>query len=83
MRGRRGKYLPRLDLQARKTLDVSSNGRNSTLAADMVELRATFNLFNGFSDQARIEQANQNLNRSMDLRDKACVDTRQNTGYRT
>lgn len=77
VRGKRGRYYPRLDLQARKTLDVSSNGSNSTLAADMVELRATFNLFNGFSDEARIEEANQNLNRSMDLRDKACVDTRQ------
>jgi outer membrane protein, adhesin transport system len=77
LRGSRGKYMPTLDLQARKTLDVSSNGRNSSQAADIVELTATFNLFNGFSDQARIEQSNQNLNRSMDLRDKACVDTRQ------
>ncbi|MEE9332021.1 MAG: TolC family outer membrane protein [Methylophilaceae bacterium] len=75
--GKRSKYMPRLDLQARKNLDVSSNGRNSSLAADMVELTATFNLFNGFTDKARIEQANENLNRSFDLRDKACVDTRQ------
>jgi len=77
VRGKRGKYFPRVDLQGRKTLDVSSNGENSSLAADMIELKATFNLFNGFTDQARIAQANQNLNRSMDLRDKACVDIRQ------
>jgi len=77
VRGKKGKYYPRLDLQGRKTLDVSSNGENSSLAADMIELRATFNLFNGFTDQARIAQANQTLNRSMDLRDKACVDIRQ------
>jgi outer membrane protein, adhesin transport system len=77
VRGKRGKYMPRLDLQARKTLDVSSNGENSSQAADIVELTATFNLFNGFSDQAGIAQSNENLNRSMDLRDKACVDTRQ------
>ncbi len=43
----------------------------------MVELTATFNLFNGFTDKARIEQAGEHLNRSLDLRDKACVDTRQ------
>lgn len=77
LRRSRGGYFPRLDLQARKTLDVASNGRNSSLAADAVELTATFNLFRGFSDKARIEQSNENLNRSMDLRDKACVDTRQ------
>ncbi len=77
VRGKKGKYYPRVDLQGRKTLDVSSNGENSSLAADMIELKATFNLFNGFTDQARIAQANQTLNRSMDLRDKACVDIRQ------
>lgn len=77
LRGSRSGYMPQLDLQARKTLDVSSNGQNSSLAADIVELTATFNLFRGFSDQARIQQSNENLNRSMDLRDKACVDTRQ------
>lgn len=77
LRRSRGGYFPRLDLQARKTLDVASNGQNSSLAADAVELTATFNLFRGFSDQARIQQSNENLNRSMDLRDKACVDTRQ------
>jgi adhesin transport system outer membrane protein len=69
--------MPRLDLQARKNLDVSSNGRNSSAAADLVELTATFNLFNGFTDQAEIAKSSENLNRSHDLRDKACVDTRQ------
>ncbi len=77
VRGRKGRYFPRVDLQARKNLDVSSDERNSSLAADMVELTATFNLFNGFSDQAGIAQSAENLNRSYDLRDKACVDTRQ------
>ena len=77
VRGKRGKYMPRLDLQARKNLNVSSNGQNSSLAADMVQLTATFNLFNGFSDQAGIAESAENLNRSLDLRDKACVDTRQ------
>jgi outer membrane protein, adhesin transport system len=71
------KYLPRLDLQARKNLYASNDGRNSSSAADMLELTASFNLFNGFSDKAAISQTLEKLNVSNDLRDKACVDTRQ------
>lgn len=71
------KYLPRFDLQARKNLGTSSDGRNSTSAADVLELTMNFNLFNGFSDKAAVSQTVEKLNRSNDLRDKACVDTRQ------
>ncbi|HEY3300806.1 MAG TPA: TolC family outer membrane protein [Methylophilaceae bacterium] len=75
--GKRSKYLPRLDLQATKNLDVSDNGKNSTLAADVLQLTASINLFNGFSDKANISQSAERLNASQDFRDKACVDTRQ------
>jgi adhesin transport system outer membrane protein len=71
------RYLPRFDLQARKNLGTSSDGRNSTAAADLLEITMNFNLFNGFSDKASISQTVEKLNRSNDLRDKACVDTRQ------
>lgn len=71
------RYLPRFDLQARKNLGTSSDGRNSTAAADLLEVTMNFNLFNGFSDKAAIDQTLQKLNRSNDLRDKACIDTRQ------
>ena len=71
------KYYPRLDLQARKNLGTSSDGRNSTNAADVLELSMNFNLFNGFSDKASISQAVERLNTSNDFRDKACIDTRQ------
>ena len=74
---REGKYYPRLDLQARKNLDVSNDGRNSTSASDVLELTMNFNLFNGFTDKNLIKQSAQKLNNSQDLRDKACVDTRQ------
>ncbi|HSI43510.1 MAG TPA: TolC family outer membrane protein [Methylotenera sp.] len=74
---REGKYYPRLDLQARKNLDVSNDGRNSASASDVLELTVNFNLFNGFTDQNLIKQSAQKLNNSQDLRDKACVDTRQ------
>ncbi len=71
------RFMPRLDLQARKNLGTSSDGRNSTNAADVLELTASFNLFNGFSDKAATSQFIEKLNTSNDLRDKACVDTRQ------
>ena len=74
---KRAKYYPRLDLQATKNLQTSSNGENSVLAADLLQLTATFNLFNGLSDKANISQAAEKLNTSQDLRDKACIDTRQ------
>lgn len=71
------RYLPRLDLQARKNLGTSSDGRNSTNAADVLELTMNFNLFNGFSDKAAVSQTIEKLNTAHDMRDKACVDTRQ------
>lgn len=74
---RRGVYSPRLDLQARKNLDVSSDGANSTSAADVLELTLRFNLFNGGSDRAAVNQTLERLNNSEALRDRACVDTRQ------
>jgi outer membrane protein, adhesin transport system len=72
-----GRFMPRLDLQARKNLGTSNDGRNSTNAADVLELTANFNLFNGFSDKAMVGQAIEKMNTANDVRDKACVDTRQ------
>lgn len=71
------KYLPRFDLEARKNLGTSSDGRNSTSAADVLQLTMNWNIFNGLSDKAAVSQNVEKLNRSHDLRDKACVDTRQ------
>lgn len=71
------RYYPRLDLQARKNLGTSSDGRYSNSAADLLELTMNFNLFNGFSDKNSISAAAQKLNGAQDMRDKACIDTRQ------
>jgi len=71
------RYMPRLDLQARKNLGTSSDGENSNAAADVLELTMNFNLFNGFSDSNLVKQSAERLNGSRDLRDKACVDARQ------
>jgi len=77
VKNKQAKYMPKLDLQVKKNLDVSSNGTNSISAADTAELTLTFNLFNGLTDRAVINQTIEKLNTSQDLRDKACVDTRQ------
>lgn len=74
---RESRYYPKLDLQAHKNLGVSNDGRFSSGAADLLELTMNFNLFNGFSDKNGIKQTAEKLNNSKDLRDKACVDTRQ------
>lgn len=71
------RYMPRLDLQARKNLGASSDGENNSSAADVLEITMNFNLFNGFSDRNLIKQTAEKLNSSRDMRDKACVDTRQ------
>ena len=71
------KYLPRVDLQARKNLGTSNDGRNSTSAADLLEITMNFNLFNGFTDKSLVSQTIEKLNTANDQRDKACVDTRQ------
>ncbi len=77
IRAREGRYYPRLDLQARKNLGTSSDGRDSLNAADVLELTMNFNLFNGFTDQNTVKQTAQKLNGAHDARDKSCVDTRQ------
>lgn len=74
---KKGLYSPRLDLQARKNLDVSSDGANSVSAADVLELTVRFNLFNGFADKAAVNQSRERLNTGEAQRDRACVDTRQ------
>lgn len=74
---REAKYLPRLDLQARKNLGTSNDGRNSTSSADLLELTMNFNLFNGGTDKALVNQTIEKMNTASDQRDKACVDTRQ------
>lgn len=74
---RESKYMPRFDLNAHKNLHTSRDGRNSTNAADVLELTMNFNLFNGFSDKAAVSQTIEKMNVATDMRDKACVDTRQ------
>ena len=74
---RRAAYSPRLDFRARadnseNTLNVIGDRINN-----VAEVVLTYNLFNGGSDRARERQYMERRNLAVDLRDKACRDTRQ------
>ena len=74
---RKGAYGPRVDFRLRKEhsagLSMAAANPNATAA----EFVLTWNLFNGFGDRARERQFAEQVNVAMDLRDKACRDTRQ------
>ena len=74
---RRAAYSPRLDFRARA--DNSENALNviGDRINNVAEVVVTYNLFNGGSDRARERQYMERRNLAVDLRDKACRDTRQ------
>ena len=75
--GRRSAYSPKLNFQ------MSTNNINNYLGVDgkrtqnIAELVVNWNLFNGGSDRAREKQYVERRNLALDLREKACRDTRQ------
>lgn len=76
LEGRRSAFMPRLELIARS--DSFSNYLDGGNRDDSrVELRASYNLFNGGSDLARSRQYRERKNIALDLREKACRDMRQ------
>ncbi|WP_068808560.1 TolC family outer membrane protein [Thauera phenolivorans] len=74
---RRAAYHPRLDLRARHALDRNLDGVPGNTRESVVELVASYNLFRGGADDARLRQAAEGLNLAKDLREKACRDLRQ------
>ncbi|MGE5769985.1 MAG: TolC family outer membrane protein, partial [Betaproteobacteria bacterium] len=73
---RRAAYVPRLDLRAR-TDNVNNYQGLGDRANNVAELVVTYNLFNGGSDVARERQYLERRNMAVDMREKACRDTRQ------
>ncbi|MFZ6799417.1 TolC family outer membrane protein [Undibacterium sp. Di24W] len=74
---RRSAYQPRLDFKARSERANNINyltGRTNNNSAEIV---MTWNLFNGGSDKARVQEAANQVNIAKDLRDKTCRDIRQ------
>ena len=74
---RRAAYSPKLDFRARTDNTTNYQGVTGDRVNNVAELVVTWNLFNGGSDRAREKQYIERKNISLDMREKACRDTRQ------
>jgi adhesin transport system outer membrane protein len=74
---RRAAYSPKLDFRARTDNTTNYQGITGDRVNNVAEVVVTWNLFNGGSDRAREKQYIERKNISLDLREKACRDTRQ------
>ena len=74
---RRAAYSPRLDFRARTDNAENYLGVIGDRTNNVAEVVLTYNLFNGGSDRARERQYIERKHLAVDLRDKACRDTRQ------
>jgi adhesin transport system outer membrane protein len=75
---RRSAYQPRVDLRLSAQRGTNINSEIGDTNDKTAQIVLTWNLFNGFSDRARLHQLAAQLNIGRDLRDKACRDIRQN-----
>ena len=74
---RRGAYSPRVDFRARTDHIENYLGVDGNRVQNVAEVVLNWNLFNGGSDKARVAQFTEKRNLALDLREKACRDTRQ------
>ena len=76
---RKSAYQPRVEARLRSSGGSNVDGLLDQRRNTSAEIVLNWNLFNGGADQARVRQQTSLLNQSLDLRDKACRDTRQTT----
>jgi len=74
---RKGSYQPRVEARVRAGVGHNFDGVENQKRDVLGQIVLNWNLFNGGIDDARQRQAANLLNQAMDLRDKACRDTRQ------
>lgn len=74
---RRAAYSPKVDLRVRTDNSDDYRGTNRDRVNNVAEVVMTWNLLNGGSDRARERQFIEQKNVALDLREKACRDTRQ------
>ncbi len=75
--GRRSRFMPRVDVQARQENGKNLGGVLDRKTDQTVQVIMNYNLFNGGSDMAASRQYAERLNVAKDLRDKSCRDIRQ------
>ncbi|MDH4052983.1 MAG: TolC family outer membrane protein, partial [Rubrivivax sp.] len=76
---REAAYQPRVEARLRSGQGQNFDGVIDQSRDTTAELVMIWNLYNGGTDQARIREGANLLNRAADLRDKACRDVRQST----
>ncbi len=74
---REAAFQPRVEARLRGGGGKNFEGVVNQDRAATAEVVMSWNLFNGFSDQARVRQQVNLVNQAADLRDKTCRDTRQ------
>ena len=74
---RRAAYSPKVDLRASTDNTRNYLGADGRREHNIAEVVVTWNLFRGGSDRARERQFMERRNQALDLREKACRDTRQ------
>lgn len=74
---RRAAYSPRVDLRARTESTDNYQGARGDRDYNVAEVVMTWNLFNGGSDRARERQYVERKHLAVEMREKACRDTRQ------
>ncbi len=74
---RKSAFHPKVDLRLRDDLGKDLNGYNGRTNNKTAEIVMSWNLFNGFSDDARSKQYTDLINVAKDIRDKTCRDVRQ------
>ena len=75
--GRRAAYMPRVDLRARTETTKNYQGVSGDRDQNVAEVVMSWNLFNGGSDTARERQYVERKHMALEMREKACRDTRQ------
>ena len=71
-------YQPRVDLRLSAVHGTNINSEIGETNDKTAQIVLTWNLFNGFSDRAKLRQLAEQINVGRDLRDKVCRDVRQN-----
>ena len=76
--GHRSAFQPRVDVRLSGTHGTNINSEIGETNDKTAQVVLTWNLFNGFSDRAKLHQLANQINMSRDYRDKVCRDLRQN-----
>ncbi len=76
--GHHSAFQPRVDVRLSGQHGTNINSEIGDSNDKTAQVVLTWNLFNGFSDRAKLHQLAEQVNMSRDYRDKVCRDLRQN-----